>query len=270
MLVELCIFVTIHILLIKKQILKKSHVALFYTSLICFFYFLPFAAVYGTGTMWSHLVGGNFLICLYAMVGTLSFGVNPLFPKGTIRNVIPKEWAKQKGNTELKMDYEEQDLNSSVKIMNHALKMIPQDISIIKNVMLQNGNNTMTFFDILISPQAIYHLYPCNWGGRTTFTNTGSKKSEESTFDTPDYAIKSVYASDFITGLLSPLKLQRNNIIPVIVTTNKTSRIQGNPSSYKVVNVSHLESYLREPADPVYTSMAIEEIKNVFADAKKR
>ena len=269
-LVELIIFLGVRVTLVRKQVLRKNHIALFYASMIGFFFFFPFAIVYGPGSFWNGVVWITFVICLYALVGTVSYSVNPLFPKGIVRTVtVKKEQHNEKNIGKLRIDYEEQDLNSSVNLINHALKVLPKDISLIKNVMLKNGSNTMTYFDILISPQAIYHLYPCNWGGTTTFTNTGAKKTEESAFDTQDYAIKSAYASEFLINLLAPLQIDRHHIIPVIVLTNKTARIQGEPTSYKVVHVSSLESYFREGRNPHYTSTQIEEMKKAIMDAKK-
>jgi hypothetical protein len=261
----------IKVILSKRTMARKNHVVLFFTTLIGFFFFIPFIWFYKEDGYWVQIVIWNFILCLYSVVGTVSYGVNPLFPGGRVEKLTvytdDHQVKVQTVMTKELLNQQEQEL--SLKMVAHHVKSLPKDMHVLTRAIYKQGSNMMTFYFIVVSKYGIYHLYPCNWGGKVYFSDAGAKKGIESPKDGPDYTIKSVYASRFIKELVEPIGMMRNNIEPIICVTNDTAVITGTPTTYRALRVDRLGDFMKEEKEEIYTRGEIEAIVAVLDAATK-
>lgn len=264
-------FVIVRIWIIKVKYREgKNSVALFLSGFIGFFLSLPISFELGL-EMNYFLVPFAFLtIALFGFIGCLAFKVNPFYPNSGVGIVtVQREETDQQEKGEKKGSfYTPQTELESSRIVQSIVGSLGTPFYYLRNLNLKYMGDKLDFKIILLSPKAIYHIYPCNWTGKTEFTNSGAKRKEKEEMDAEDTTISSIYRKDMLKRMAIASGLSHLPVETVICMTNPTAEYETRQSTYRVIASEELTSFLRE-GQSLVDANKIEEFKNTLKKAAK-
>lgn len=225
----------------------------------CLFFALPFYKPFYEAYF---LVPVGFcLLALWGIMGCLSLNINPLDVNTPL---FYKEKLTKKNNESNEESPFEQEIKDANKLIDLLLFKLGSSYSYFKNIPLENENELVEFPFIVIGPNGVFPLYPCNWSGEISFSNTNATKNLSTPSDERDYSSSINFREQVIKMNLSSALLNNVPVKSIICVTNPSASITGNPTAYDVVDLGDLSRHLKTISSESLSPELISKIKRTL------
>lgn len=245
----------------------KNTIAITISGFFGFFLFTPIVFYDELHQSYFLVPIGFFVLCTIGIIGCLKENVNPLFPKDILFNVYDYEEAQaEKENVEKLPEVINQTKKESLKMINRELLKLNAPFNFYKNVEIRSSSERLGYHFIVTGPSGVFNIYPCNWNGDITFTNTGGTYDKETAHDTKNYVISSTYHKQLLDKVIHSVGMEKAEVTTLIVCTNPTSNIHGFPDNYEAVPVDKLINYIENFQEVGLSSSEMYDVQTAIDD----
>lgn len=241
------LFIFVRLILINVKYKKgKSFVAMTIAGALGFFMFaaFPFYAPFFKNYLLVPVL--FFITFIIGLSFCFGLNINPFIPDKPLyikRKVIKKSEENIPNNTEVFtpiINSNNHPIEESLGVIDKELSKLEPPFFVYKELYLKFMSEKLDYYFFLITPNGLFHVYPCNWKGNIKFTNGGSVKEIKSNLDTKDFLIAASYREQLIRLFLKSLGMEDIKVHTVICLTNPEANIISKPSNYKVTTLDTL------------------------------